>query len=222
MQSPRGGNGALWELCTILGIARQHEALANVLAGTTVAGSDSAAVVQCQAEVTRQTKVSTCTVRGSRTGLFDASPVMPCRRAPASSSRRYIGVIAVHVFRFLSCDTRNAEFCLVVTRCRRCWQLGSRRRRAGSCAASCRTQRRTRCRCCWPPRSRSLPAVTLFRMAWPLQGAGRCRAGCHGSAMCLLLEPRRHPSVQVQSSKARRKTPPDSANPALDEGSHRA
>ncbi len=50
----------------------------------------------------------------------------------------------------------------------------------------------------------------------------RCRAGCHGSAMCLLLEPRRHPSVQVQSSKARRKTPPDSANPALDEGSHRA
>ena len=59
MQSPGGGSGALWELCTILSIAHQHEALANVLAGTTVAGSDSTAVVQCQAEVTDHIKTST-------------------------------------------------------------------------------------------------------------------------------------------------------------------
>ena len=41
----------LWELCTVLGIARQHEALADVLARTAVAGFEGSAVLRCQAEV---------------------------------------------------------------------------------------------------------------------------------------------------------------------------
>ena len=48
----------LWELCMVLGIARQHEALADVLARTTMAGSDGAAFVQCQAEASSKIKAS--------------------------------------------------------------------------------------------------------------------------------------------------------------------
>ena len=41
----------MWELCTVLGLARQHEALADVLGRTTAASSDGSAIMRCQAEV---------------------------------------------------------------------------------------------------------------------------------------------------------------------------
>ena len=56
-QSPKVSSAVLSELCMVLGIAQHHEALADVLAATSMAGPDGYAVVQCQAEVSSKTRV---------------------------------------------------------------------------------------------------------------------------------------------------------------------